>query len=353
MRWWRQLRVRVVVAMLAVVLVGVITLLAAELLLMQPVGQVAALPLAIAQLPALAIAAATALVAGLALSVILMRQIVRPLDQLAYSTQRIAHGHYDERLSLPDSAELAAVAESFNEMAGTLASVERRRTALIGDVAHELRTPLAGLEGYVEALIDGVLPASHESFSAMQAELRRLRRLVEDLQTLSRVEIGQVSLRPQEVDLCDIAHRVVNQLAPQATALGLDMTIEALDEVPAVFADPDRIAQVLVNLIGNALHYTPAGGRITVRCSLADDGMPALIVSDTGIGIAPGQLSLVFERFYRADPSRARSSGGSGIGLTISRHLAWAMGGDLRAASAGQGAGSTFTFTVPAYRKPL
>jgi histidine kinase len=352
MRRWQQLRVRLVLAMLAVVVVGVVTLLVAQRLLLAPPAGADTAP-DWAGLQAAAIAAAAALTAGLLFSVVLMRQILRPLDRLAYGTQRIAHGHYDERLPLPNSAELAAVAESFNQMAGALASVEQQRVALIGDVAHELRTPLAGLEGYVEALIDGVLPASAENFAAMQAELRRLRRLVEDLQTLSRVEIGQVNLHPQVCDLAEIGRRVVTQLLPQATGLGISLGFTDGPALPAVYADPDRVAQILVNLIGNGLRYTPSGGSVTVVGWIDDDGTPGLAVSDTGIGIAAAQLSLVFERFFRADPSRARSSGGSGIGLTIARHLAWAMGGDLRAASAGAGRGSTFTLTLPAHHARL
>jgi histidine kinase len=351
-RWWQQLRVRLVLAMLAVVAVGVVTLLAAQrLFLPVPAGQAG---LSVwAGLTAPAIAAAAALSAGLIFAVVLMRQILRPLDRLAHGTRRIADGHYDERLPLPDSTELAAVAESFNQMAGALATVEQRRIALIGDVAHELRTPLAGLEGYVEALIDGVLPASAENFTAMQAELRRLRRLVEDLQTLSRVEIGQVSLHPQVCDLVVISRRVVNQLLPQAAGLDVTLQFAECPALPAIMADPDRVAQILVNLIGNSLRYTPAGGSVTVTGCLDEDGTPAVTVRDTGIGIAPAQLNLVFERFFRADPSRARSSGGSGIGLTIARHLAWAMGGDLQAASPGPGQGSTFTLTLPAHRARL
>jgi histidine kinase len=213
-------------------------------------------------------------------------------------------------------------------------------------VAHELRTPLAGLEGYLEGLLDGVLPSDPETISAMQHEVRRLRRLVGDLQQLSRVEAGQTALRIEQVDLLELARRVVAQLRPQLLGQRLEVVVETRDEPLLIWADPDRIAQLLINLIGNAIRYTPEDSRITVRLTAAD-GRAQVAVEDTGIGIPPDALPYIFERFYRVDPSRSRSSGGSGIGLTIARHLAWAMGGELTAASAGPGQGSTFILSLP------
>ncbi|PDW04475.1 sensor histidine kinase [Candidatus Viridilinea mediisalina] len=295
---------------------------------------------------ALLIAGSAAALVGLLTSILLLRQILRPLNEIARNSQRIADGHYDERVAVPSSDELAIVATSFNQMAASLAQVEQQRVAMIGNVAHELRTPLTGIEGYLEGLIDGVFPPEPETFGEMQHEVRRMRRIIDDLQALSHVEAGQVSLQISAVDLSSIAQRVVNQLRPQTIASSLELSLQPASSPLIVRADPDRLAQILLNLVGNAIRYTPEGGCITVRLS-AQAELAQVEVIDSGIGISATDLPLLFERFYRVDRSRARSSGGSGIGLTIARHLAWAMGGELSARSPGLGQGSTFTLTLP------
>lgn len=370
MNFWRQLRWRIVAAQMVVVIVGVVILaLAANAVVvpaiaddLQPLlsslldDRAPPAPQAIhdalldgfrrAVTQALAVAALAATFAGIVTSLLLTREILRPLRQIASSSQRIAAGRYDERVAVPPSDELAAMAASFNQMADALEQVELQRVTLIGNVAHELRTPLAGLEGYLEGMVDGVIPHSPETFSLMQHEVRRLRRLVEDLQTLSRVETGQVALHPERFDGIPLVQRVVAHLRPQISAQSLEIVIETDIPTLPIFADPDRTAQILLNLIGNAIRYTPEGGRIVVRVA-ADADKAQIVVHDTGIGIPPESLPYVFERFYRVDRSRARSSGGSGIGLTIARHLAWAMGGEITAASAGHGQGSVFTLFLP------
>lgn len=359
MKVFRQLRWRILVAQMVVVLVGVVVLaLTADLLaeLTMPAVIVASFRQAVAQ--ALLIAALAATVAGLVTSLLLIREILRPLHQLASSSQRIAAGHYDERVSVPDSDELAQVASSFNHMAAVLEQTEARRVALIGNVAHELRTPLASLEGYLEGMVDGVFPADPETLSTMQREVRRLHRLVNDLQSLSRIEAGQVELRPEIIDLEQIARRVITQVQPQIVAQQLKLCMEPPTGPLLVYADADRVAQVLLNLVGNAVRYTPEGGCITIclrqqtsPATTGSNGIPRSMarvdVQDTGIGIPAEALPYVFERFYRVDRSRTRSSGGSGIGLTISRHLVWAMGGEMSVQSAGIGQGTTFVFTLP------
>lgn len=346
MRFWRQLRWRIVGAQMIVVVVGVITLtVTAEVMALRSVSPALQPAFHDAVLRALAVAAVAAASAGLATSLLLARAILRPLGAIASSSRRIADGRYDQRVAMPDSDELRAVASSFNQMAQALEHIEQQRVAMIGNVAHELRTPLAGLEGYLEGLVDGIVPSTPATFGEMQHEVRRLRRLVDDLQALSRVEAGQVQLAFSRFDLRGAARRVVGQLSPQVMDGCLEL--ELADSAPAeVFADPDRVAQILVNLVGNAIRYTPPEGCITVRVE-AEGETARVIVHDTGIGIPAEALPYVFERFYRVDPSRARSSGGSGIGLTISRHLAWAMGGDLTAESPGRGQGSTFTLSLP------
>jgi histidine kinase len=346
MRLWRQLRWRIVAVQGLVVVVGVVTLIVvADRLAARQVAPELLPGFHAAVTQALALAALAATVVGLAASVLLARQILRPLDELARSSRRIAGGHYDERVAVPASDELADVARSFNQMAGALETVEQQRVALIGNVAHELRTPLAGLEGYLEGMLDGVLPSDPEMIGAMQHEVRRLRRLVDDLQQLSRVEAGQVALHIERFDLVPLVQRVVTQLRPQLIGQCLELSVDAGHALP-VRADLDRTAQILLNLIGNAIRYTPEDGCITVRARRGE-GLASVAVEDTGVGIPAAALPYLFERFYRVDPSRSRASGGSGIGLTIARHLAWAMGGDITAASPGPGQGSTFTLTLP------
>lgn len=345
--FWRQLRWQIIGAQMLVVVVGVVALsLTANALLEQTVSpdQLATVRATVIQ--ALTVAAIAATIAGLTTSILLVQVILRSLRSIARSSQRIAAGRYDERVHVPASDELRAVAESFNQMAEALEQIEQRRVAMIGNVAHELRTPLAGIEGYLEGLIDGVLPNAPETFIDMQHEVRRLRRLVDDLQTLSRVEAGQISLHFTTFDINDVIRRVVAQLKPQVLDGCLRIVYEYNEWPLLTYADPDRVAQILLNLIGNAIRYTPEGGCITIRSTIADEQVQ-VSVTDTGIGIAPEHLPYIFERFYRADPSRSRASGGSGIGLTIARHLAWAMGGDISAASAGLGKGSTFTLALP------
>lgn len=352
MKLFRQLRWRILVAQMIVVLVGVVVLavvanvIAASTL---PPADDAIFQQAVAK--ALVIAALAAALAGLITSLILIRTILRPLDQFATSSQRIAAGHYDERVAVPDSDELAVAAHSFNNMAEALEQTEHRRVELIGNVAHELRTPLSSIEGYLEGLIDGVFAPEPETFGHMQTELRRLNRLVNDLQSLSRIEAGAIELHPRSFDVVAMCQRVIAQVQVQTLAQCLELVLDAPDQPLLVYADEDRTAQVLFNLIGNAVRYSPEGGCIVVRVAhdlAVGARMVRVAVQDSGIGIPPEALPLVFERFYRVDRSRTRSSGGSGIGLTITRHLVWAMGGEIAADSAGTGKGSTFSFTLPA-----
>jgi histidine kinase len=367
---FRQLKWKIIAGHMVVVLVGVLTLsLVGEVILLRtmPVdleGYLTTLvqadtPEAIEELTAgllqtfyrdavsrsLLVAAVGAILAGLLTSLFLAREILRPLRDIALSSRRIADGRFSERVEVPASTELAMLATNFNQMAAALEQIEQQRIALISNVMHELRTPLTGLSGYLEGLMDGLFTNDRETFAQMDQEVRRLRRLVDDLQALSRVEAGQISLQMDSIDLIPIVERTINQLKSQAMAQCLELTVEQNHPELHVCADPDRTAQVLLNLVGNAIRYTPDGGCIRVKVST--EGKTARIaVTDDGIGIPAEALPYIFERFYRVDRSRARTSGGSGIGLTISRHLAWAMGGNLTATSAGPGQGSIFIFTL-------
>jgi histidine kinase len=293
-----------------------------------------------------AFAAAAAILAALFVSVFTASRIVTPIRAMTNASQRIADGDYGQRVPVPGEDELGALAQSFNRMAETLDQTERRRLELIGDVAHELRTPLAAIRSSMEGLIDGVLPADPATYAGIEREAARLQRLVWDLEELSRAEAGQIPLERQTIALQEPLLAAVQRLQSQFEDKQVDLELMPADPDLFVKVDFNRILQVLTNLLGNALQHTPPGGRVTL--SAARDGNSALVsVVDTGAGIGPEHLPHVFERFYRVDKSRSRAGGGSGIGLTISKHLVEAHGGRIWAASDGLGRGSAFTFTLP------
>jgi histidine kinase len=231
-------------------------------------------------------------------------------------------------------------------MAEQLEQVETMRRRLIGDVAHELRTPLTAIKGFAEALTDGVLPASAETYLQIHTEADRLSRLVDDLQELSRVESRAMQLKIHPADLSALIQTVLKRLQYQFDEKQVTLTPYLPHDPIFILADEDRIIQVLTNLIGNALQYTPSSGTVTI--SIARDKNDARVsVRDTGFGIPPNQLNHIFDRFYRVDKSRSRAHGGSGIGLTIAKHLIEAHGGKIWAESAGENKGSVFLFTLP------
>lgn len=295
---------------------------------------------------ALAVAAGAAFLAAVAISIFVTRRIVAPIQAMTRASARIADGGYGERVPVASQDELGQLATQFNRMAGALAQTEQIRRDLIADVAHELRTPLASLAGYMEGLLDGVIPAEPETFYRLHREAARLQRLVDDLQELSRAEAGQVPMHLAPLQVGHVVEAVAGRFRAQFSDKGVALVVDVAPHVPMIMADPDRIGQVLTNLIGNALQYTLPGGRVDVRARLRG-GAVEISISDTGIGIVAEHVPRIFERFYRVDSSRARASGGSGIGLTIARHLIEAHGGSIRAESAGSGKGSTFTITLP------
>ncbi len=272
------------------------------------------------------------------------RRLLRPLNAVRAATRLIAADRYQASVPVPREPELAAIAGDVNTLAARLAATETRRTRLLGEVAHEMRTPLTALDGYVEGLIDGVFAPEPEILGAASDELRRLRRLADDLSALSRAEEQRPDLHLAGADLADLARRAASRLAPQFSDSNVTLTVEGAWALP-VRADPDRITQVLTNIIGNALTATPAGGAVTVQ-TRAQGRSAQAVVTDTGTGLAAGDLERVFERFYRV-PGRPRRSSGSGMGLTIARGIARAHGGDVTASSAGPGHGATFTLTIP------
>lgn len=299
---------------------------------------------------ALFFAALAAVVAAGITSVFVTRQVIAPVQAMTRASQRIADGKFEERV--PDLAkpqegdELAQLALSFNHMAAQLEQTEAMRRQLIGDVAHELRTPLTTIKGSMEGLIDGVFPADETTFLRLYGEADRLQRLVNDLQELSRVEARAYELHPHLIGLGVLIRGVVSRLGPQFDEKGVGLRVEVPSDLPLVMADEDRLAQILTNLLGNALHYTPEEGRVEILAEQKGREIQ-VTVSDTGIGIPAEHLPHVFDRFYRVDKSRSRARGGSGIGLTITKHLVEAHRGRIWAESEGAGKGSRFTFTLP------
>ncbi len=300
---------------------------------------------------ALVYAALAAMLVAVALSFIFTRSVIAPVSAMSFATQRIADGRYDERVQVNGVDELAQLATRFNLMAEKLNQIEAMRRRLIGDVSHELRTPLTAIKGSMEGLIDGVLPATDETFQQIHTEADRLNRLVDDLQELSRVEARSYQLDIRPLDVSALTQTVSKRLAPHAAAKRITLDTELAPDLPHVLADEDRAVQVLTNLTGNALQYTPADGRITISAK-RKNGEVQISVHDTGIGIPAEHLSNIFDRFYRVDKSRSRQSGGgSGIGLTIARALVEAHSGRIWVESAGEGQGSIFAFTLPIENK--
>ncbi len=289
------------------------------------------------------VAAAVALLAGLITS----RQIVAPIAGLLGASQRIAAGHYDERVPERGDAELLTLAAQFNTMAQELEQTERRRRELIADVAHELRTPLATIQGYAEGLLDGVVAADAATWALLRDEAARLARLTDALRDLSLAESHQLALHIQPTPAHELLDRAMAVIAPQYAERGVALSADAASAPGAVRVDADKMAQVLINLLGNALRATPGGGAVRVVATQRD-GRTTIIVRDNGGGIAPEDLPHLFERFYRADPSRSRRTGGSGVGLTIARAIVEAHGGTLTLSSDGIGLGATATIVLAA-----
>lgn len=297
---------------------------------------------------------ASALVAGV-VAAFVARRILRPLDDVRRATRRLADGHYDERVAPPRELELALLAADVNHLAASLADTEKRRVRLVSEIAHELRTPITTISGYVEGLLDGVFTPTEEVLVAVNEEVARLQRLAGDLSALSRADEGALELRLADADLGELAAAVAERLRPQFEEAGVTLSVVPGPQLP-VRVDGQRVAQVVTNLVGNALTYTPAGGRVTLSSGRADgaDGNPKRLVawvavSDTGAGLSAPDVERVFDRFYRVEGVR-RPPGGSGIGLTIARGIALAHGGDVVVASPGPGRGATFTLCLPLAR---
>lgn len=282
-------------------------------------------------------------VVALIVGIVASNRLLRPIERIRSATRRLASGAYSERIELPPEAELAALAQDVNALAQALEETEQQRLRLISEVAHEFRTPLATIKGYMEGLVDGVFPPTAEVFAATGREAARLERLATDLSELSRVQEGALDLQFEPLDLGDVARDVAERLSPQFEEKGVMLRTGDLPELRAL-ADRDRMAQVFTNVIGNALSYTLQGGTVEIVGRATPD-VVALSVTDTGRGLDSRQLDAVFDRFYRADRS---APGGAGIGLTIARSLVQAHRGTIDVSSPGPGRGAVFTITLPA-----
>ncbi|MGA7670486.1 MAG: ATP-binding protein [Nitrolancea sp.] len=295
----------------------------------------------------LLVALAVGSLVAMAVSILVTRHIANPIRRIATVSAHIAHGEYAARTEVPATLEIGELAESLNRMAAELQTTEQRRIQLIGDVAHELRTPIATLQGYLEGLRDGVVEPSELLWSRLSDQTSRLNRLTEDLHVLFQVETGAASIERRAVSPGDLVRTATAALGPRFEEKQIDLELCLPPNAPQVLADRDRASQVLTNLLTNALRYTPPKGAVTVLVEPVGRFI-WFRVADNGIGIPAEHVPHVFDRFYRVDPSRSRAEGGSGIGLSIARTLVEAQGGQIHAESAGSNLGSTFSFSLPA-----
>lgn len=281
---------------------------------------------------------------ALLLGVVLARTLSRPIRELTAATRAMAKGDLDQRVTVRSRDELGELAASFNQMSADLAEANRLRRQMTADIAHDLRTPLSVILGYTEALADSKLQGTSETFEIMHDEARHLSHLVEDLRTLSLADAGELPLTRRPVAPQALLDRTVAAHKAQAQQQKISLAIKAEPNLPEVEVDPERMAQVLGNLVCNALRYTPAGGEIVLSAEALPHTL-LLRVRDTGAGINPEVLPHIFERFYRADKSRSQN-GESGLGLPIARSLVEMHGGNISAEST-PGQGATFTISLP------
>jgi two-component system sensor histidine kinase BaeS len=290
-------------------------------------------------------AALAATLVALGLGVFLARTLTRPVRELTAATQALAQGEMPQQVPVRSQDELGELAASFNQMSADLARAVELRRQMTADIAHDLRTPLTVMAGYLEALRDGVLQPTAERFETMHLEAQHLRRLVEDLRTLSLADAGELTLNREALPPGVLLEQAAAAYQHQAGQQGIDLQVDVASDLPHVSVDPDRLAQVLGNLISNALRHTPASGQIRLAAAREADRVQ-LIVQDTGAGIPADELPHVFDRFYRGDEARVGDGGESGLGLTIARSIVELHGGTISATSA-LGQGTTFTIHLP------
>ncbi len=295
---------------------------------------------------AISIALFAATLTALAVTWYFSRRVQRSVAQVAAAAEHVAAGQYDARVNDPGlGREFAVLAATSNTLAERLEATQTTRRRMLADLAHEMRTPLATVDAHLEAIEDGIRPLDADTLDVMRLSTRRLRRLAEDISAVSRAEEGTLNIAQQPIAAADLARAAAQTSDDRFAAAGITLATDLKTDAH-VLVDPDRIGQVLTNLLDNALRHTPAGGTVRIACS-ARGPWVEYVVTDTGDGIAPEHLSHVFDRFYRSDAARARTHGGSGIGLSIARALVKAHGGEITASSAGTGQGAEFTVYLP------
>ena len=294
---------------------------------------------------ALAVGAMGATILATILGLLLAVNLTRPLLELAEASHAMAEGELGRQVPVRSQDELGGLAEAFNRMSEDLERSNTLRKQMTADIAHELRTPLTVLSGYLEAMRDGDLAPTPPRLALMDQEVRTLKRLVTDLRTLTLADAGELSLHREAVVPGDLLERVQAGYAHSAAQLGINLAVDANPDLPEVQVDPERMQQVLGNLVSNALRFTPKEGRITLSAQ-AEGGVLCFRVTDTGKGIAQADMGHIFDRFYRVDKSRNQSEGESGLGLAIVKSLVEAHGGSIGVESE-VGRGTVFTVRLP------
>jgi two-component system, OmpR family, sensor histidine kinase BaeS len=291
-----------------------------------------------------------AIVFGGVLAVLFSNRLRNQLAVLIRVTRQIGRGELTLRVPTPRRGDLTDLGDAINHMAEDLDRQMRARRQMVADVAHELRNPLQNINGYIEALRDGVLPADERTLDILTRETGVLRRLVDDLQDLSMADSGRLAVEIAPVRVQDEVSEIVESMRPRAGELGLELSCSIPADLPTVEADERRLRQIIANLVQNAFAYTPRGGRVVISSRRLPNALE-ITVSDTGAGISTEDQERIFERFYRVDPARARSTGGAGLGLTIARELIRAMQGEIGVRSH-VGKGSHFWIRLPFSAEP-
>ncbi|MDP6822467.1 MAG: HAMP domain-containing sensor histidine kinase [Dehalococcoidia bacterium] len=285
--------------------------------------------------------------AGIGMVTFTTRRALAPVHQLSVAAAGVAQGDLSQRVEASPGSELGDLSIAFNDMASALEDAEAERRRLVADIAHELRSPLTNIQGYLEAIKDGVLEADDKTIDTIYSQTKHLGALVEDLRLLALVEAGSLRLELIDADLADLVRGATEAFRPRAVDREITLDVDAPDNMPDARLDPTRIRQVVSNLVENAITHTPDGGRVTVNVEpSAHDDAANVTVSDTGTGISADDLPHVFDRFYRVDPSRNRVTGGAGLGLTIVKRLVEVHGGRIGVSSV-PGSGTTFTVRIP------
>lgn len=284
-------------------------------------------------------------VIALVLGIILSRTLTRPIRELTQATHAVSEGDLSQQVPVRSKDELGELAQAFNKMSSELSRSVNARKQMTADIAHELRTPLSLILGHAEAVHDGVLPPTHENFEIIREEAARLEHLINDLRTLSLADAGELSIQLQTIEPQRLIHEVSSLYQYQAQRKNITLDLDIAPDLPNVEVDPGRMTQVITNILDNALRHTLEGGRIVLSAREVDD-MVELSVQDSGSGLTLDEIDRIFERFYRADPSRQREDGGSGLGLAIARSIVQAHGGQVSAESEA-GAGLKVKIRLP------